>query len=85
MKQFCIAIDQLLNCCLFFLPGGAWADETLSARAWRIREQWPSLHVWIDGIFFWQHNHCRQSYSAELNRRQSPPEERLYRESNKTS
>ena len=76
MKQFFIAIDQLLNVTCFWLPGGCWADETLSARAWRVREATPWLYLAIDALFFWESAHCLMSYQSELKRRQSPPEER---------
>ena len=76
MKQFFIAFDQLLNTMCFWLPGDSWADETLSARAWRIREKYPIYHRIIDTIFFFQKDHCKSSYTSELLRNQSPPEER---------
>ena len=52
--QVMVAIDQLVNTLL-----GGWADETLSARAWRHKldgsRSWPA---WIiDHLFFWQDNH----------------------------
>ena len=76
MKQMLIALDQLANTLLWFLPGGCWADETLSSRAWRIRQVpgWGWLHRLIDGIFFLQDAHCEQSYVSELLRYQLPPE-----------
>lgn len=77
MKQALIAFDQLLNVWLFWwLPGGTWADETLSARAWRIRHEWPRLHLVIDAAFFFDHDHCRTSYESEQQRMQAPPEVR---------
>lgn len=78
MKQILIAVDQLLNSLLFFLPGGCWADETLSARAWRCRAMAPfnMLQPVIDRLFFWDKEHCRTSFESEVERRQSPPEER---------
>lgn len=75
MKQVLIAIDQLLNTFCVWLPGGCWADETLSARAWRIRDQ-SKLHLWIDRLFFWDTDHCRESYDSEATRRQLPVEYR---------
>lgn len=76
MKQFLIAVDQAINCCCFWLPGGRWADESLSARAWRIRAQCPRLYKVIDALFFWQTAHCLMSYQSEMQRLQSPPEQR---------
>lgn len=76
MKQFFIALDQLINTCCFWLPGGSWADETLSARAWRIRGEYPKLHKTIDTILFFDSNHCEESYLSEKQRLQSPVETR---------
>jgi hypothetical protein len=74
MRQVWIAIDQLLNT-LF----GGWADETLSSRAWRAERdgtRWHWTRRGIDLIFFWEHDHCYQSYMSEKRRLQMPPEER---------
>lgn len=73
VKQILIAIDQLGNTLL-----GGWADETLSARSWRCRERQPykTLRPIIDGLFFFQPNHCKESYESERLRLQSPPDER---------
>lgn len=70
-KQVLIAFDQLLNA----LCGG-WADETLSSRAWRWycsgKRSWP--RKFIDSLFFWETDHCRESYESERLRLQMPPE-----------
>lgn len=73
MKQVLIAADQLGNALL-----GGWADETLSSRAWRCRSRqpWKTLQPVIDGLFFFEAEHCRQSFESERLRLQSPPEER---------
>ena len=78
LKQVLVALDQLLNTLLWFLPGGCWADETLSSRAWRIRNipDWGWLYQVIDAIWFWEKNHCYQSYVSERDRLQLPPEYR---------
>lgn len=69
--QILIAIDQLANALL-----GGHADETLSARAHRMREKKHRYWGWtagaIDRLFFWQAAHCKQSYESELQRRQLP-------------
>lgn len=71
LKQILIAIDQLCNAIAW-----GWADETLSSRAWRWQRRgvrcWPQKL--IDTIFFWDENHCRESYESELFGRQLPPE-----------
>ena len=71
-SQVPIAIDQLVNT-LF----GGWADETISSVAWRKRNEgkgWAFLRCLIDGLFFWQEDHCKTAYESELERRQLPKE-----------
>lgn len=73
MRQFLISVDQVLNTML-----GGWADETVSARAWRMRECskfWRYAMVLINAVFF-DSEHCSKSYVSELTRRQLPPEYR---------
>ena len=66
--QVLIALDQLANALL-----GGYADETLSARAHR-QNDWR--RVVINGLFFWQVDHCAESYWSERERKQLPPEYR---------
>jgi hypothetical protein len=60
-----IAWDQLLNTAL-----GGDPDETLSARAWRREQQvagaWRILRRGIDAAFFWQNEHCKAAFRAEM-------------------
>lgn len=69
--QVLVALDQLVNTLLW-----GYADETLSARAYRHAEikkdrRWP---MWIiDHLFFWQDQHCKAAYEAELERAHLPP------------
>lgn len=74
MKQLLIALDQFFNT-LLNIGGDGWgyADETLSARAWRLRDKSKAYKV-IDTIFFWDKNHCQQSYQSEVDRKQLPEE-----------
>ena len=66
-----IAVDQLVNSLLAGFP-----DETLSSRAWRWEKDgvrsWPRRL--IDHLFFWEEQHCFQSYQSEREGRQLPPE-----------
>lgn len=72
MKQVLIAFDQLVNT-LF----GGWADETISARAYRKSVAGkPALANLINRIFYWQSNHCRGAWRDEIERRQFGPEYR---------
>lgn len=71
LLQIAIAFDQLGNALL-----GGWADETISARAWRQRHKrrWRIVMRVLDKVFGWlgDADHCRKAHEAELQRRQSP-------------
>jgi len=81
--QVFIALDQLANALIPPLDGTiSYADETLSARAWRTYRdgqilgffRWP-----IDILFFWQKwdmNHCKRAYEKEKERVGLPAEYR---------
>lgn len=76
IKQIAIAIDQLGNALI-----GGWADESISARAFRLgflgrNWLWGFAREAIDLLFFWQEEHCRKAYYAEKDRRQLPVEYR---------
>jgi hypothetical protein len=70
-KQILIAFDQLLNTFL-----GGYADETLSARAWRTEQSGKIFgkifRPLIDVIFFFDPQHCFNSYLSEKQRKQYP-------------
>ena len=70
-KAVLIAADQLVNALL-----AGWPDETLSSRAWRWEQN--GIRAWprriIDRLFFWEKQHCYQSYISEREGRQLPPE-----------
>ena len=76
LKNVGIGIDQTGNCLVKLSDGWGTPDEMLSARAWRLREQHPTLRKVIDGIFFWDKQgpkgHCQLSYESELLRTQLP-------------
>jgi hypothetical protein len=74
MNQVLIAVDQLANA--LFL---GYADETLSARLYRNRANsgwWEFWYETVNGLFFWQKDHCLDSYLAEQTRKQLPKEYR---------
>lgn len=76
LDQILIAFDQLLNTLVWLkCDGSGYADESLSARAWRLRDH-TNLYKVIDAIFFWQSAHCLVSYNSELKRKQLPEEYR---------
>ena len=73
-RQIAIALDQLGNALL-----GGWADETISARAYRQsghKRRWHVARVIIDVLFFWEHEHCANAYWSERERTQTAPEYR---------
>lgn len=82
--QLFIALDQLLNVLVTPLSGGAWADETLSCRSyrmWRDRKPWGRITMpIIDALFFWQKQapgvigHCHGAYLKEHQRYNMPAE-----------
>ncbi len=71
MKQILIAIDQLAN--TLFL---GYADETLSARAWRVERDGKFFgkvfRPIIDTLFFFDKEHCYNSYLSEVRKRHFP-------------
>jgi hypothetical protein len=71
--QILVALDQLINA-----AAGGYADETMSARCWRMRARRPYsiLRPIIDCMFFWQTDHCRSAYESERERSQLPAEYR---------
>lgn len=74
LHQVFVALDQLANTLL-----GGWADETLSARAYRMSRtshRWKKAMKAIDGLFFWEQQHCQWAWMVEKARKQLPPEYR---------
>lgn len=71
--QILIAIDQVFNAIL-----GGYADETLSARAWRTEQKGRIFGKFfrplIDFVLFVQPDHCFKAYEAEQKRRHFPPD-----------
>jgi len=81
MKQPLIALDQMLNCFVWSAAEGfGRADETLSARAYRLSGRGSAAWGWfraaVDTLFFWEDEHCHASFLAEVERRQLPREYR---------
>jgi hypothetical protein len=69
LREVAVAFDQLCNAVL-----GGYASETISSRCWRLRGYHPYsvMRPAIDRLFFWQPNHCRASYEAQVARRNMP-------------
>jgi hypothetical protein len=79
MKQFLIAIDQLINTVTYaHNEGFGYADESLSARMWRLREHskfWRFARNVTDTFFhlvFKQEHHCYHSFLSEYEKHQLP-------------
>lgn len=49
---------------------GGHEDETVSARAYRQKHfmRWLILYQALNLIFFWQEDHCQQSYDRDVQR-----------------
>lgn len=71
LLQAAIWFDQGINVLL-----GGYADETLSARAHRMRVKKQKYWGWtanaIDAMFFWESGHCLNAYLSELKRKHFP-------------
>ena len=67
--QLAVATDQWFNA-LFC----GMADETLSARAHRLKiernRKIPAMIINL--LFFWQKDHCKEAYESEINRLHLP-------------
>ena len=75
-KQLLICLDQLANVLIgLFSNKKAWADETMSCRAYRLELE--RGRTWarkiVDTIFFFDPEHCKTSYESEQQQRQMPP------------
>lgn len=73
LLQLLLSIDQFINVMLL-----GYADETLSARAHRQRVKGQRYWGWtanfIDTLFFWDIEHCKNAYLSESLRKQLPAE-----------
>ena len=80
LRQFLHSLTQVGNTLIPPLDGTVgWADESMSARAFRAKRDGRLLGVLADVInlvFFWQENHCRSAYESEYLRRMMAPEDR---------
>lgn len=82
VPQFLIALDQLVNSLIQLEDDPGWADETLSSRAYRmapVSRGWARMRRLIDWLIFWEKDHCRLAFEIEVERQQSPPQQRTCR------
>lgn len=79
LKNIMIAIDQLIWTIITF--GKGCPDETMSAAAYRLEQQGKIqgkvFRPVIDFLFFFDNNHCKESYFSEINKKQLPKEYRV--------
>jgi len=65
-----IALDQMVFSIITL--GNAGPDETMSAAAWRLEQNGRRAGIIfrpiIDGLFFFDKDHCRKSYESEINK-----------------
>lgn len=76
LKQLLICLDQLVNVLIGLVCGyRSFADETLSAKAYRLELERgrPWARKLVDGILWFDKDHCKESYESEILRRQLPP------------
>lgn len=55
-------LSQGLNCIAFI----GHHDQTVSARIYINRARYCWLYNLINAIFFWQEDHCKESYEADV-------------------
>lgn len=69
-SQLFIAVNQVVNVLLL----GGMADETISARAYRLMLEGTTNIPYrvINFIFFWESDHCFIAYREEIERKQYP-------------
>lgn len=67
LRNILISIDQLVNTLLAGHP-----DETLSSRAYRAEQSgqryWGWTRRFIDLLFFWEQEHCKNAHLTEQRR-----------------
>jgi hypothetical protein len=85
MKQIILAVNQLINTFVWssydkenFEYGFGRADETISARLWRLNDKstnWKFVQGVVDTVFefFGESDHTYKAWVAELQRRHLPP------------
>lgn len=61
------ALSQLINVVIFLSEN---PNESLSGRSYRMMTHpfWGKMYALINLLFFWQDNHCRLAYEADLQR-----------------
>ena len=81
LEQILIAVDQLIHVILSSITMPTkkhYADETMSSFAYRLYRDKEKKHWYhfINMLFFFQKDHCREAYESELERNHLPIEMR---------
>lgn len=81
LEQILIAVDQLIHVILSSITMPTkkhYADETMSSFAYRLYRDKGKKHWYkfINMLFFFQKDHCREAYESELKRNHLPIEMR---------
>jgi hypothetical protein len=68
MKQYLINLSVLFSQAVNVIIFSGHPDQTVSARAHlsQHKRKWRIARKVINGIFFWQEDHCYTSYKADL-------------------
>lgn len=78
IRNILIAIDQLLW--VLITLGSGHPDETISSATYRYEKagsRWAAIaRPIIDMLFFWEKQHCRRAYLAEIFRKNQSESER---------
>ena len=81
LEQILIAVDQLIHVTLSSITMPTkkhYADETMSSFAYRLYRDKGKKHwcKFINMLFFFQEDHCKEAYESEVERNHLPPEMR---------
>lgn len=65
-----IVFSQTINTAFFL----GYPDEMLSARCERNHNKpfWNKLRIILNNIFFWQDDHCKETFEWELSKKDMP-------------
>ena len=63
------ALSQLVNVAFLFDHRDTDANESISGRSYR--KGWVSAEKFINGLIFWDNDHCRRAFERDLERARS--------------
>ena len=65
--NICTSLSQIINCFILF----GHPDTTVCARAYMYKDKkwyWWFAYKFFNIFFFWQQNHCKESFEEDLKR-----------------